>query len=445
MTLQEKPPILKPIEALARHHQALHLFAPDGETPLVLPGIIGTVFFERGSKPEVRAGILKCFDRFGELFGQHLKGGKAEDLAKFSKKNAAGVASIRRAITETPPDGELSVLWSSATNQDMAAEYQISTLTSGELPFDYKSPGSNYIAPKGTDGGALSYLKFKLPMHFITNDEGLAIYEGLLRFVCEALPVRGGYGGLSPNLPFSYHRYMPIEHELAKRFSGLEIDSRAFAQSDEYYMSSYEGESLSRGVTAAYPYLKPGAKVAGWGHIKSVNWYTLLGDVFVNRLGGEDKLRNDLQRSDIRIDRIGQCVLIRAGAFPRLGAPEEGLPEPYVFVNSVLRVLRSPSPDSLHLHIPDLDHAGLDETKRWEGRFDLPGAPPIPKTPEYVPHPAPPSAGDLLMANAGEICPKTGHWFAPHLSSRTEYVEQGQRMPGPEHSATGGVTWYLKL
>lgn len=36
------------------------------------------------------------------------------------------------------------------------------------------------------------------------------------------------------------------------------------------------------------------------------------------------------------------------GEFPRLGAPEVGLPEPYVFVNSVLR---APIPDALHIEL----------------------------------------------------------------------------------------------
>nr|WP_321164593.1 type VI immunity family protein [Variovorax sp. Root411] len=250
--------------------------------------------------------------------------------------------------------------------------------------------------PKGADGGNLSYIKFNLPSDRITDDEGLAQFSDLLRFICQRLPVRGGYGGLSPILPYSFHRFMPQEYALAARFSGLEIDSYAFTEKDNYVSSSYEGDSSEK-CTAYFSCLKPGAKVGRYGFIKSVSWYTLLGDVFVDRLGGEAAVRSALNREDIGIERIGQCLLIRAGEFPRLGAPEEGLPEPYVFVNKVLRVLRNPKPDSLHSYMPDIPHADKKATRHWQARFDLPGAPPIPSPPEVVPQSSSKPAGRLVV------------------------------------------------
>lgn len=381
--------VLSPLQILARYHDELHLTTSTGRV-VVMPGVIGTVFFERGSRPEVRRGILACFDRFEAMFGEHLKGGQSTDLGKFAKRTAAGVQAIRDAIVNTEPHQQVSVVRSSATDQDTAAEYEIGTLTWQEIAEEYKSPGNACVFPKGSDGGGLSYLKFQLPLDSMVTEEGLAQYQEFLRFVCQTLPVRGGYGGLSSLLPYSFHRFMPQEYELAVRFSGLEIDSLAFSQNFDYGISSYEGPSSER-QTAFYAYLKPGAKVGRYGDVKCVNWYTIIGDLFVERLGGEAALSSALQRPDIGIERIGQCLLIRAGHTPRLGAPEEGLPEPYVFVNRVLRVLRNPDPDSLHSHIPDTDHADhadLRATRHWQARFDLPGAPSIPPTPEFVPSPA---------------------------------------------------------
>jgi hypothetical protein len=128
MSSNESNAVLTPFQALARFGHELTLVLSSGRV-VVTPGVIGTVFFERGSKPEVRQGILACFDRFDALFGQHLKGGKSTDLGKFSKKNAAGVEAIRKAIIETGPHGAVSVVRSSATDQDTAAEYEIGTLT----------------------------------------------------------------------------------------------------------------------------------------------------------------------------------------------------------------------------------------------------------------------------------------------------------------------------
>ncbi len=56
-----------------------------------------------------------------------------------------------------------------------------------------------------------------------------------------------------------YHRYMPQEWALAERFSGLEIDSTAHFQAQDYSPISFEGESKEE-MTAFYPGLHPGAR-----------------------------------------------------------------------------------------------------------------------------------------------------------------------------------------
>ncbi|QGZ64580.1 type VI immunity family protein [Paraburkholderia acidisoli] len=384
MTVLEPKPVLTPREALARYEDALTLRLADGR-PAVLPGVIGTIYFERGSQPQVRAAILECFDRFDALFGAHLKGGKDEDLGKFTRRTAAGVTRIRRAIVSTPSFRQVSVIRSSATDQDTAAQYSIQTLTGLALPQDYVSPTGRLRVPAGAESG-LSWLKFTLPMQHVETAEGTAQYEGFLRFVCERLVVRGGYGGFAPALPYRYHPHTLHERALAERFSGLEIDSGSHTLSERYDPVSYEGESRDD-LTAVYDHLHPGAKVGRWGFIKGVNWYTLLGDLFVARLGGETALRRALERPDVLIERVGSCLLIRAGDVPRLGAPEEGLPEPYVFVNRVLRVLRDPNACDLPAEGGEGPAASGTNPRSWAARFDLPDAPPIPEPPAIVAQP----------------------------------------------------------
>lgn len=437
MTLRDSNPVLTPMQAFSRYKEDLSVRLADNRMG-VLPGVIGTVFFERGSQPDVRQAILDCFDRFDEMFGEHLKGGKDADLGKFTKRTPAGVEKIRRAIIDSPSHMEVSVIRSSATDQDTAAEYNIQTLTGIAAPDDYVSP-SGWTAKKGQEGG-LSYLKFNVPMDLVTTNEGIAQYEEFLRYVCGKLVVRGGYGGLSPILAFSYHRYMPQEWALAQRFSGLEIDSTAHLLDRDYNPASYEGES-TEAMTAFYPGLHPGAKVARWGFIKSVNWYTILGGLFVERLGGEAAIRDALDRPDIHIEHVGSSLLIRAGDFPRLGAPEEGLPEPYVFVNSVLRVLRPPKPDALHSYIPDLPSADTKNARAWVARFDLPDAPPIPEPPKIVPQPTKRGRARHNVPG-GSPCPEAGWWQTPAKVGSRRYFKAGEIMPVIEGSAWGATNWH---
>lgn len=375
--------VLTPEEALKRYREELCLHDKEGRL-VVLPGVIGTVFFRGGSTLEVRKGILACSDRFAELFGEYLKGGRGpEGTGNFGRRTPAGIESIRRAIIETPPYEAVEAVLSSADDPDVAAAYQIKTLTSRALAQDYRLPGTSIVGKKGTDRG-MSYLKFWMPMDFVSIPEGIKNYETFLRFVCRHLPVCGGYGGLSPILPYNFHPYLSQEWVTARRFRGLEIDSYAFVQGDEYSAMSYEEDSDGR-KTAIYDDLRPGAKVKRYGYIKGVNWYTLIGDLFVDRLGGEAKVRAELARADIHIERIGKCLLIRAGDFPWLGAPEEEWSEPYLVVNSVLRVLRNPDPHGLQTNVPGAPHADSDGTRQWEARFDYRNAPPLPRTPVIVP------------------------------------------------------------
>ncbi|KVD83549.1 hypothetical protein WS62_22060 [Burkholderia sp. ABCPW 14] len=437
MILSDSKPVLTPLQALSRYQEDLSVRLADNSMG-VLPGVIGTVFFERGSQPEVRQAILDCFDRFAEMFGEHLKGGKDTDEGKFTKRDAKGIEKIRRAIIDTPSHLAVSVVRSSATDQDTAAEYDIATLTGTASSRDYVSP-RGWTAKKGQESG-LSYLKFNVPMDLVTTDDGIAQYEAFLRYVCNKLVVRGGYGGLAPILPYSYHRYMPQEWALAERFSGLEIDSTAHFQAREYSPISYEGESKEE-MTAFYPGLHPGAKVGRWGFIKGVNWYTILGELFIERLGGEVAIRERLDRPDIHIERANACLMIRAGDFPRLGAPEEGLPEPYVFVNSVLRVLRDPKPDALHTYIPDLPSADVKNARKWVARFDLPDAPPIPEPPTIVPPPVNREPARQSVGG-GSACPEAGWWHTPAKAGSRRYFEVGEIMPVIEGSSWGTTNWH---
>ena len=243
---QSRPVVLTPFAAHARYFEDLSVRMPDNSFA-VRPGVIGTVYFSGGSKPEGRQGLLACFDHFDELFGEHLISGKDKDLAKFGKKTAKGVQKIRKAISDTPEFRQVSVMRSSALDPTIAPEYQIRTLTGRASPEDYVAP-TGYKVTKGEEK-ELSYLKFSVPMELVTRQEGLEQYEQFLRFVSEQLNVRYGYGGLSAVTAYNYHNWQAQEWAIAERFSGIEIDCCAHLGKEEYDPLSYEGEAPN-GMTA---------------------------------------------------------------------------------------------------------------------------------------------------------------------------------------------------
>ncbi len=171
-TENKRPVVLEPFAAHARYFEDLSVRLPDNSFA-VRPGVIGTVYFSGGSKPEGRRGLLACFDRFDELFGEHLISGKDEDLGKFAKKTAKGVEKIRKAISDTPEFMQVSVMRSSAPNPTTAPEYQIGTLTeSGRVRKSTKRRAA--IKYRRDEEMEFSYLKFSVPMELVTRREGLA-------------------------------------------------------------------------------------------------------------------------------------------------------------------------------------------------------------------------------------------------------------------------------
>ncbi|WP_160473449.1 type VI immunity family protein [Cupriavidus sp. SW-Y-13] len=384
---------LAPTEAIERYSHELTFRDPSDSNRIVIrPALIGTLFFERGSQPMVRRGLLDCTDRFLTMFSQNLFG-EFDGKSRYSKRTKNGVESIRRSIVSTQPNGRVHFALSDVTEFDSAPEFLIEMLTGQELL------ENRY--------GVLSHLKFVLPWSFAENTEGIDKFHELMTFCCKALPIRGGYGGLSSVLPYDFDRHLPMEYQLSRRFQGLEVDAWALAEAYDYQDN----------------------------HIKSTNWYTVLGDPLLEKLGSEADVRAALCREDILMERHGQCLVIRAGDYPLLGAPEEGPLEPYIFVNRVIRPLRKPLRGSMHSYMEGVERFGEEESRRWVARFDEPEGPIDDSTPQ-------PSRG--ASALPFQTCPRSGRWVANHLGNRIAQVKAGDPMPGPERSDVGNqVVWYF--
>jgi len=142
------------------------------------------------------------------------------------------------------------------------------------------------------------------------------------------------------------------------------------------------------------------------------------------------------------------------------------MPAPYVLANHILKPARAPEIMGLHYgSIAGEVRFVPETTKMWQQRFDVPDK----HIPHYIeqmrklksdPQPSAqvetatvptvePSATPLptlsLYVEGDAVCPKTGYWFCPHLSGRTEWLEEGEKMPGGRYSASNNaIIWYYK-
>lgn len=361
-------------------HQASDLtFELPDSTPVIRLGLIATVYFKEGYSLESKKKVMECFERFNEEFGQHLKG---QYYGRYKKLTDEGFKKTTLKILETNPNEQYEWRISSAQTVKEAAEYSLSVLNSFEVHGDRKR----------------SYLKITLPWHFLQESDGAARYQNWLIYLCNQVKADHGYGGLSSVLPYDFDSYLPMEFQLAQRFAGLEVDSMVF--------------NLKRELL---------------NHIKGVNWYTVLGTQFVERLGGQDLLRQALSgRGDVEIVSYDDGLIIRAGDLPQLGEVSEPLPSAYVAVNRVVKPLRIPNPDQLHSYSPYGNCFEEESTARWYARFDQDEA--QSKTPGRL--------------EAGKPCSVAGYWFSPAQSDSRRYFNQGDILPNFNGSAWGATLWY---
>jgi hypothetical protein len=295
---------------------------PSGMSVVKL-GVIATIYFKQSYTTAKKLKVMECYRAFYEEFGMHLKGHIQDGYQKLTPANfEKTVARIAKSGGHDQYEWQLT----SAGSLEEAEAYGLSTLNSQELHGDT----------------GISYLKIVLPWDFLQTDAGLERYNAWIAYLCNQVEADHGYGGLSTILPFDYDTYVSTEFALAQQYLGLEVDSAP--------------HSLCLHLIDV---------------IKGVNWQTVLGEVFVQRLGGETVLRQALGgRSDIHIQNFNAGLIIRAGDYPQLGARDQAPPAAYVAVNEVVKTLRIPEPVQLQSHSPYGPTFGEDTTAQWFKRFD---------------------------------------------------------------------------
>ncbi|MBX8488038.1 type VI immunity family protein [Pseudomonas cichorii] len=351
---------------------------PDGK-PVVRLGLIFTVYFKQGYTSETKGKLLECFRRF---YDEHQKKLKCLVYGRHKKLTAASFEKAQQAILASGGNEEFSLFLGSAPNDTEAAEYSLSALNSFEVHGDKLR----------------SYIKLVMPWNVLLESDGLSRFQEWATYLCDQVNAEHGYGGLSSILPYDYHSYIPTEYQLAQQYSGLEVDSMPHASSIELLEA-----------------------------VKGVNWFTVLGTYFVNRLGGEAVLRQAFSgRGDIEILTYSNGLIVKAGEYPQLGRLEDGPPPSYVAVNKIIKQIRIQHPDQLHPYSPYGNAFEEESTSRWYARFDQDDD--QSKTPARL--------------EAGQPCTVAGYWFTPAQANSRRHFQQGEIMPRISDSTWGDTIWY---
>lgn len=340
-------------------HQAAELtINSEHGDPAVRLGLITTLYFKQGHTAHIKQRLEACFVRFREEFKRELKW----LLHKTERKlTLSSFASSRRQVVNSSTDEQF--IWSigSGASQDIAL-YRMFTMNTTQ-------------ALEEVDR---SCLKMVLPWSILLEPEGVQRYEDWLKYLCDQVQAEHGFGGLAAILPHDGKRYFPLEFQLARQYIGLMVDPIPHIESLRLLDS-----------------------------IKGVAWCTVLGERFVEQLGGNDALREQLSNCDgVVFTQYERGLIIRTGSLPVLD-DEKRLAD-YFEVNKVLKPIRIK--DTGCLHPFPVQGGGFCETStaQWYARFDEKPKP---------------------VLNAGDRCSHTGYWFSNARARSQRLFSKGDIMP----------------
>jgi hypothetical protein len=244
-----------------------------------------------------------------------------------------------------------------------------------------------------------SVIKLVFPLSLLKEPDGKVRYQAWQIWLCGTFKAESGYAGLSFILPYAFERMFPYEYQLAQRFPGVMVDSI--------------GTLGGRGAAVS---------------LKGACWYTILGNPWLEKLGGAEKLASRLAKTpDIELLPYNSGIILKAGALPpALGEIKtEELPPLLVKVNQIIKPVRFNGSRSLHFY-SEYENFQFDKesTMEWYRRFDKASAE-LDKEDEGK------SWEPVRITRwSGEVAPFAGRWTTI-VNGTTQYLQtqEGQVIP----------------
>ena len=295
----------------------------DGRVLLCI-GLQITLYIEDAHLPGKRDGLIQCFDDYWDLCGDQLFWA-SEPLHHRHWLDLRKEKLVP--LREWLPGLDHNKPWSI-------------TCTGGKTTVD-ASEFNIEIGCAGAWENDLSSITATLPFAWFSGHEG-SLPELVQRWCNWISPYHGyaGIGIISPLDENASKKAEPLVYALAQRFPGLEVD---------------------------YPvhqviHLKEG--------IKGVNWLTVLGNKWVEEVGGRGHLREQLSGDFVFYDYV-EGLIIQAGPHPQFGdVSRKNVPKQYRILSRLLKPIRVDYPVALQHTHSNQDSMDKERTSEWFARFD---------------------------------------------------------------------------
>ncbi len=293
--------------------------------PALRVGLLATLYFAEPWRRTVREAVTDVAEEYIRQFRAQLRW--AESSTSHIYSMSSGKVPFPR---EWLPQHEDGKAWQfgfhGGESEEAASDFQVSG-----------------FGPNSTNKG-LGYFQFYLPLSWFEAHPESTFSDLVLIFAKRLRPLSGyaGIGVLELLDDYARQPFQATVRQIAERFPGLEIEHR-----------------IGHGISA------------GKG-IKGVNWITILGDRWVNEIGGLDYLRIRLGE-DFKLSPYDGGLMIQAGPNPQIGdVTTNRWPQHYVTLAKVLKPIQIKDHRPFHFGDPTglqkpMDH---EASLAWLFRFD---------------------------------------------------------------------------
>lgn len=286
-------------------------------------GLVATFYIDQCYLPQKRQGMVEALKLYYEFFGDNLK------WCFFDKKEHATSVEVINECSQfiQRQDIDIGFMYSSENPAWLhVGNYGVRALS---------MQGWFEQVHKG-----LSYFSFYLPVE-VLQGEGRVHFEKLLLKCCQLLKPLHGSAGLGMQVCYEREEFQDLEYDIAQEFTAIDI-----------------------GSITTNKLLREG--------FRSINWYTILSDQLLAKLGGINHLREKIDDERILLLPFDTGVMVRAGDWPELGwIRENPYPELYVKVNELLKPARATEVGSFHFgSIEDEIRFDKETSNEWVRRFD---------------------------------------------------------------------------
>jgi Protein of unknown function (DUF3396) len=311
-------------KAISELAELLYVRDKDGRQALRV-GLLATLFFAEPWTRPVREAVTNMAEEYIHQFRDHLRWTKSPKGGRIHPINKGKVPFPREWLPQHK-DGESWYFgFHGGESAEEVSDFQVSACGSDNISKD------------------LGFFQVYLPLTWLAEHPETTFSNFVLSYANWLHPLSGYAGiGVLESLDGSRQPVQGTVRQIAERFPGLEIEDRI-------------GHEI---------YLRKG--------IKGVNWLTLLGDRWVQEIGGLDYLKMRLG-DEFKLSPYEGGLMIQAGPKPEIGdVTINRWPQHYVTLAKVLKPIQIKGHGEFHWGdgVGFQKRMDLEASEAWLFRFD---------------------------------------------------------------------------